>query len=299
MRGLEKQLSCERLKVNLLVSRRELAHVDTLDLYVARSRRAFLEEAAAELYVEEAALKRDLGSVLLDLELRQTALIRRRVAGPTEPDAALTEAERVAALELLDHEVEGPVALLLTTTRDEPDPELANRCLVLSVDEDAAHTAAIHARQRAVYSRAADEEAIEAVRRRQQHAQQLLEPLGVVIPWADQLTFRTDQTRYRRDHAKYLAWDQLLAYGAERAAAEQVHAEQLRFSQRELRAALGWQDRALRRNLTRLVELEYVVAYRAGRGNQRVYQLGAAHPAPVDDSLGLTSAAQLTGPRPR
>jgi DNA primase len=29
--------------------------------------------------------------------------------------------------------------------------------------------------------------------------------LGVVIPWADQLQFRHDQTRMRRDHAKYLA----------------------------------------------------------------------------------------------
>ena len=45
----------------------------------------------------------------------------------------------------------------------------------------------------------------QAIRTRHQCAQRLLEPLGVVIPWADQLTFRTDQTRYRRDHAKYLS----------------------------------------------------------------------------------------------
>ena len=32
VRGLEKQLSCERLRVNLLLARRELVHVDTLDL---------------------------------------------------------------------------------------------------------------------------------------------------------------------------------------------------------------------------------------------------------------------------
>ena len=36
---------------------------------------------------------------------------------------------------------------------------------------------------------------------------------------------------------------------------------------------LQWQDRALRRQLTRLVELEYVLVYRTGRGNGRVYQL--------------------------
>ena len=101
MRGLEKQLSCERLKVNLLVSRRDLVHIDTLDLCTARLRRTFLEEAAAELYVEEATLKQDLGTVLLDLELRQTALIRQRVARQREPEPVLTEAERTEALELL------------------------------------------------------------------------------------------------------------------------------------------------------------------------------------------------------
>ena len=83
--GLEKQLSCERLKVNLLVERRELVHVDTLDLYAARLRRTFLQEAAAELFVEEATLKQDLGHVFLDLELRQDALDPR--AGGAAPAA--------------------------------------------------------------------------------------------------------------------------------------------------------------------------------------------------------------------
>ena len=102
MRGLEKQLSCERLKVNLLVERRELVHVDTLDLYAARLRRTFLQEAAAELFVEEATLKQDLGHVLLDLEQRQDALIRQRVARHRSPEPpVMTELERTAAIELL------------------------------------------------------------------------------------------------------------------------------------------------------------------------------------------------------
>ena len=37
-----------------------------------------------------------------------------------------------------EYTVEGPVMLLLTTTAEVPDPELANRCLVLRVDESAA-----------------------------------------------------------------------------------------------------------------------------------------------------------------
>ena len=94
-------------------------------------------------------------------------------------------------------------------------------------------------------------------------------------------------------------WEQLCAYGTERAAAQQIPAEQLRFSQRELRAALGWQDRTLRRNLMRLVELEYLVVHRTGCGNQRVYQLCAAQPALADSSLGLTQVVQAARRTPR
>ena len=49
------------------------------------------------------------------------------------------------------YEVEGPVAMLLTTTAEQPDAELANRCLTLSVNEQPQQTAAIHDRQRARY----------------------------------------------------------------------------------------------------------------------------------------------------
>jgi hypothetical protein len=103
------------------------------------------------------------------------------------------------------YEVEGPVAMLLTTTAEEPDDELANRCITLSVNEQPEQTAAIHARQRSAYTLSAEKISGQAVRTRHQHAQRLLEPLGVVIPDAEELTFRTDQTRHRRDHAKYLS----------------------------------------------------------------------------------------------
>ena len=46
------------------------------------------------------------------------------------------------------YKVEGPVAILLTTTAIEIDEELLNRCLVLTVDEGREQTRAIHARQR-------------------------------------------------------------------------------------------------------------------------------------------------------
>ena len=46
------------------------------------------------------------------------------------------------------YEVAGPVALLMTTTSAELDEELANRLLVLAVDEGRAQTRAVHAAQR-------------------------------------------------------------------------------------------------------------------------------------------------------
>ena len=75
----------------------------------------------------------------------------------------------------------------------------------------------------------------------------------------------------------------------------------IRFTQRQLRETLGWSDRPLRRQLARLVELEYVLVFRTGRGNQHAYQL-AVH-GPVHDtalrSLGLVDVEQLRKRRPR
>jgi len=110
-------------------------------------------------------------------------------------------------LEAHDYRVEGPVMLLLTTTAIDLDAELLNRCVVLTVDEDPAQTAAIQASQRTARTltgMAAKREraSIEAVHR---NAQRLLRPLAVVNPHAPALTFAAHQTRLRRDHAKYLA----------------------------------------------------------------------------------------------
>jgi DNA primase catalytic core len=109
---------------------------------------------------------------------------------------------------LVTHEyrVEGPVAILLTTTAIDVDEELLNRCLVLTVDEDREQTRAIHARQReaeTLEGLLAERERRRIVERHR-NAQRLLKPLLVVNPYARQLTFLDDRTRTRRDHVKYL-----------------------------------------------------------------------------------------------
>ena len=340
IRGLEHNFSPHQLRVNVLATREDLVHLDTLDLCKASRRLAFIRATASELYLDEAVVKKDVGRLLLELERLREAQIeaathvrvtkvelttadkRAAVAFLQAPDLwerilhdydacglvgetinkqvsylacvsrllrqplailiqsgsaagktslmdatlafmpdehqirysamtgqslyymggqhlrhkilAVAEEEGVAqasyALKLLQsdgqlriaaagkhggtgrqqtesYEVEGPVMMFLTTTSETPDPELQNRCLTLQVNESPDQTAAIHERQRAAYTLAGQQATHdrELIIRQHQNAQRLLERLDVVIPWAEQLRFRHDQTRMRRDHAKYLA----------------------------------------------------------------------------------------------
>ena len=341
VRGLERNVSLEALKINLLVRRGEAFHVDSLDLLSARGRSSFAAEAAAEIDMAPEAVKRDLGQILLKLEAMQEerALAAKvEASGPAAPiltperetaalallrspglldqiaadvaasgvvgeaanalvaylavisrklekplavliqstsaagksalmDAVLALAppeETVAysamtgqslfylgqgdlkhkalaiaeeegarhasyALKLLQSQgtltiastgkdpasgklvtqtytVEGPVALMMTTTAIDLDEELKNRCLVLTIDESREQTRAIHERQRfeeTLEGLAAGEDRA-AIIALHQDAQRLLRPLKVVNPFAEQLTFLDDKTRTRRDHRKYL-----------------------------------------------------------------------------------------------
>ncbi len=104
------------------------------------------------------------------------------------------------------YKVTGPTAIVLTTTAIDVDEELLNRCLVLTVDEDRDQTRAIHQAQRRAQTleglaARTERDAIVGLHR---DAQRLLEPLAVVNPFADRLTFADGRTRTRRDHGKYL-----------------------------------------------------------------------------------------------
>jgi DNA primase len=112
------------------------------------------------------------------------------------------------------YEVEGPVAILSTTTAFDVDEELLNRCLVLTVDESASQTAAIHDLQKQM-------ETLDGVRRRRrreglvklhQNAQRLLHPIEVVNPLAPSLTFASTRTRARRDQPKFLSLIKVIAF---------------------------------------------------------------------------------------
>ena len=104
IRGLEKNLSFDVMKINLLVSGPsfdgDAVHVDTLDLYQSRPRAAFIKQAAVELGVTETVIKADLGKLLLKCEALQEERIQALQA-PEAKAVTLSEPETAAALDLL------------------------------------------------------------------------------------------------------------------------------------------------------------------------------------------------------
>jgi hypothetical protein len=109
-------------------------------------------------------------------------------------------------LSTTSYEIAGPIALVMTTTSTDIDPELENRLVVLGVDEDARQTEAIVLAQR----RAVTVDGLRArtarqhVRQLHANVQRLLSPFPVVI---DDISaaFPATATRHRRDHAKLLS----------------------------------------------------------------------------------------------
>lgn len=100
VRGLEKNLSYEQLRVVLRVSRGEGFFLDSLDLVSARQRGQFVRQAAVDLGVKEEVLKKDLGKVHFHLEELQDALIKKTLQpqGPKAPPMTAEETQEALAL---------------------------------------------------------------------------------------------------------------------------------------------------------------------------------------------------------
>ena len=106
VRGLEKNLSPDTLKVNVRIAIGLLSgadggafHVDTLDLYNAKQRGHYCAQASAETGLDERTLKADLGRVLMALETVQDEVIQE-VLQPSPADA-MSDPDRAQALALL------------------------------------------------------------------------------------------------------------------------------------------------------------------------------------------------------
>lgn len=107
VRGLDKNLSPDTLKVNVRIATHDLLstsdggafHVDTLDLYNAKQRGHYVAQAQAETGLDERQLKADIGRVLMALETLQDEAITA-VLQPTALQV-MSETDHAAALALL------------------------------------------------------------------------------------------------------------------------------------------------------------------------------------------------------
>jgi DNA primase len=147
------------------------------------------------LVLEEAE---GLGEAAYSLRALQSA---KKITVATTTKDPLTGRLRTDA-----YHVEGPIAVLLTTTRQVLDEETQSRFLVLTIDESAKATETILRAQRhrdtlAGYLAELDKNALIA---KHHTAQRMLESVVVINPFAEQLTFPANGLRARRDQKKYL-----------------------------------------------------------------------------------------------
>ena len=106
------------------------------------------------------------------------------------------------AIETVDVEIEGPIALIETTTRTALHPENETRCFDIFTDETEEQTKKIFAAQQHRYLEQQTETANSRI---WQIAQKLLKSCKVKIPYVDLINFPTKPVRVRRDHVRFLA----------------------------------------------------------------------------------------------
>lgn len=145
-----------------------------------------------------------------ETELKHKVLAIAEEQGASKAAYALKLLQSEGALSIASTGKDPATGRLVThqTTAIDLDEELLNRCLVLTVNEEREQTRAIHRMQREAQTLEGLRRRVERkeiLRRRQQNAQRLLEPLFVANPFAGEIQFPDGLPRMRRDHAKCLA----------------------------------------------------------------------------------------------
>lgn len=105
-----------------------------------------------------------------------------------------------------ENTVEGPLMVFITTTQVEIDGETASRFVFIAIDESREMTEKILAKQRQSHTMAGMMNKLVATKIINKHlaAQHLLQPVRVINPYGDLLSFASKSLRARRDHMKYL-----------------------------------------------------------------------------------------------
>ena len=153
--------------------------------------------------VEEAV---GMGGAAYSIRNMQSA--KKITLASTEKDPATGE------MRTKDREVNGPAAVMITTTAPELEGETASRFIFLTVDESAKMTAAIHAKQREAETLEGlvKQKQSEHIIKKHHTAQRLLKPLAVDNIFVKHLTYPNHSIRTRRDHKKYLGLIRTIAF---------------------------------------------------------------------------------------
>ncbi|MFH1423062.1 MAG: hypothetical protein ABIH42_10175 [Planctomycetota bacterium] len=228
-----------------------------------------------------------------------------------------------------EYRVKGPVQIMFTTTSEEIDEELLNRCILLVANADRVQTRAIHYQQREKETiiGVINEIEKEHIIKLHQNAQRLLKPIKVINPYAKELTFLDNQPRTRRDHVKYLTLIKTITFlhQYQREIKYKKHKNEIisyievtlediefantlmaeimgkslddlapqtrkmlsliysmvkereednkKFIQREVREYTGWGHTQVKVHMSKLVDMEYLFAFRHNKGQSYKYEL--------------------------
>jgi hypothetical protein len=111
-------------------------------------------------------------------------------------------------------EIHGPIAYMESTTDAQINPENANRCFELYLDESETQTRAIFAAQRKARTLEGWKHELRraSVLRVHHNAQRLLRPLKVIVPFVDLIDFPAAWLRGRRDNDRLLSLIEGIAF---------------------------------------------------------------------------------------
>ena len=129
--------------------------------------------------------------------------------------ASTTTDPQTGRMKADEYRAEGPIAVMVSTTSPDIEPELASRTLLITIDESKEQTSRIHDKQRIARTLEGrlHQQRREAVIRLHHNIQRMLDTnLTVINNYADQLTFPSDRLKHRRGHDQYLDLIETIAF---------------------------------------------------------------------------------------
>ncbi|MDO8806139.1 MAG: hypothetical protein Q7R35_17120 [Elusimicrobiota bacterium] len=150
----------------------------------------------------------DEGLLGSDYAIRELISAKKiKLAAPVKDTAS-------GKMKTVEYEVEGPIALLFSTTQPGIHYENATRCFTLSLDESPDQTQQVHNAQSVGRTLEGLSNAGQSrdIRQLHRNIQRLLKPVRVVNPYATFLTFPVNRLEYRREYEKYLSLIEAVAF---------------------------------------------------------------------------------------